>query len=167
MTAAQTAGRANLEERLVSISRELGPFLAAADVTVVSVPIEVTDAVIARVGPHVREDALLMDVTSVKRGPVSAMLEATRGSVVGTHPMFGASVHSLQGQRVVLCGRGTGEERAQWFLPVGSAAGVPADVGVGRPSARRSGHVVGLQWSQRAVRADVAALSGGAAELRS
>ncbi|WP_409950393.1 prephenate dehydrogenase/arogenate dehydrogenase family protein, partial [Gemmatimonas sp.] len=81
---------------------------AAADVTVISVPIDRTEAVIREVGPHVREDALLMDVTSLKEAPVRAMLEATRGSVVGTHPMFGPSVHTLQGQRVVLC-RARGE----------------------------------------------------------
>lgn len=80
---------------------------AAADVILVSVPIDATLDVIRRVGPFVRDDALLMDVTSVKTGPMQAMLAATRASVVGTHPLFGPSVHSVQGQRVVLCpGRG-------------------------------------------------------------
>jgi chorismate mutase/prephenate dehydrogenase len=96
---------------------------AAADVTVVSVPIDVTEQVIREVGPHVREDALLMDVTSVKRAPVDAMLAATRGSVVGTHPMFGASVHSLQGQRVVLC-RARGDAWADWVARSLAARGL-------------------------------------------
>ena len=86
---------------------------AIADVTIVSVPIAATEAVIRAVGPHVREDALLMDVTSLKTAPIDAMLAATRGSVVGTHPMFGPSVHTLQGQRVVLC-RGRGEAWGDW-----------------------------------------------------
>lgn len=86
---------------------------AAADVTIVSVPIDVTDAVIREVGPHVREDALLMDVTSVKEEPLRAMLASCRGSVLGTHPMFGPSVHTLQGQRVVLV-RGRGDAWADW-----------------------------------------------------
>ena len=96
---------------------------AAADVTVVSVPIEVTEAVIRRVGPHVREDALLMDVTSVKGAPVAAMLEATRASVLGTHPMFGPSVHTLQGQRVVLC-RARGDAWADWVARAFAARGL-------------------------------------------
>jgi prephenate dehydrogenase len=96
---------------------------AAADVVIVSVPIDATEAVIAAVGPHVREDALLMDVTSVKRAPVDAMLAATRASVVGTHPMFGASVHSLQGQRVVLC-RGRGDAWADWLARTLTARGL-------------------------------------------
>jgi chorismate mutase/prephenate dehydrogenase len=96
---------------------------AAADVTVISVPIDRTDDVIREVGPHVREDALLMDVTSLKEAPVRAMLEATRGSVVGTHPMFGPSVHTLQGQRVVLC-RARGEAWADWVAQMLSARGL-------------------------------------------
>ena len=62
---------------------------AAADVTIISVPIDLTEQVIAEVGPHVPEHALLMDVTSLKEAPVAAMLASTRASVVGTHPMFG------------------------------------------------------------------------------
>jgi chorismate mutase / prephenate dehydrogenase len=69
--------------------------------------------VIAQVGPHVRDDALLMDVTSIKQAPVAAMLASTRASVLGTHPMFGPNVHTLQGQRVVLC-RGRGDAWAEW-----------------------------------------------------
>lgn len=96
---------------------------AAADVTVISVPIERTDEVIREVGPHVREDALLMDVTSIKEAPVRAMLAATRGSVVGTHPMFGPSVHTLQGQRVVLC-RARGDAWAEWVAHTLTARGL-------------------------------------------
>lgn len=89
---------------------------AAADATVVSVPIDATERVVAEVGPHVRTEGLLMDVTSVKQGPVAAMLAATEGSgaaVLGTHPMFGPGVHTLQGQRVVLC-RARGDAWADW-----------------------------------------------------
>jgi prephenate dehydrogenase len=54
-----------------------------------------------------------MDVTSIKRGPMAAMLASTRASVLGTHPIFGPGVHSLQGQRIVLC-PGRGEAWASW-----------------------------------------------------
>lgn len=82
---------------------------ATADVVLISVPIDVTMEVIRRLGPLVRQGSLLTDVTSIKGTPMAAMLEATKADVVGTHPLFGPSVHSLQGQRVVLCpGRGDG-----------------------------------------------------------
>lgn len=100
-----------------------GEAAAVADVTVVSVPIDVTEQVIGVVGPHVREDALLMDVTSVKEAPLQAMLQSTQGSVVGTHPMFGPSVHTLQGQRVVIC-RGRGDVWADWVAQSFAARGL-------------------------------------------
>jgi chorismate mutase/prephenate dehydrogenase len=96
---------------------------AAADVTIISVPIDVTEAVIRDVGPWVPEHGLLMDVTSVKEAPVAAMLASTKASVLGTHPMFGPSVHSLQGQRVVVC-RARGEEWAQWVCEMLAARGL-------------------------------------------
>ena len=95
----------------------------AADVTVVSVPIDVTEDVIRQVGPHVPADGLLMDVTSIKEAPVSAMLASTEASVVGTHPMFGPSVHTLQGQRVVLC-RARGDGWADWVTHAFTARGL-------------------------------------------
>ncbi len=84
-----------------------------ADVVVVSVPIRATEEVIRAVGPHLREDALLMDVTSLKQAPVAAMLASTKASVVGTHPMFGPGVHTFTGQRVVLC-RARGDAWFEW-----------------------------------------------------
>jgi len=89
-------------------------FAARADVVVISVPIAVTEEVIRQVGPHLRKDALLMDVTSLKAAPLAAMLEATRASVIGTHPMFGPGANSLLGQRVVLC-RGRGDTWYGWL----------------------------------------------------
>jgi len=73
-----------------------------ADVVLVSVDIRETDEVIRRAGPHLREHALFTDVTSTKRDPVSAMLESSAASVIGTHPLFGPGVHSLQGQRIAI-----------------------------------------------------------------
>ena len=94
-----------------------------ADVVVVSVPIDTTVEMIRRIGPLLREDALLMDVTSIKVAPVKAMLEFCRGSVIGTHPLFGPSVHSLQGQRVALC-RGRGDAWFDWLHQMFCARGL-------------------------------------------
>ncbi|HSD94268.1 MAG TPA: prephenate dehydrogenase/arogenate dehydrogenase family protein [Syntrophales bacterium] len=85
---------------------------AACPVVIVSVPIGVTEAVIREVGPHMKKDSLLMDLTSLKAGPVRAMLEASASEVVGLHPLFGPGVPSLEGQNVVLC-----PARADRWLP--------------------------------------------------
>jgi len=98
------------------VNTTLRPVEAAqsADVVVISVPIRATEEVVRAVAPHVRADALLMDVTSLKEAPLRVMMEATeKTSVVGTHPMFGPGVHSYTGQRVVLC-RGRGDAWYQW-----------------------------------------------------
>jgi chorismate mutase/prephenate dehydrogenase len=94
-----------------------------ADVVVISVPIDITVDVIRKLGPLVRPDALLMDVTSVKTAPMEAMMTSSRSSVLGTHPLFGPSVHSLQGQRVALvAGRGDGWSR--WLATMLEARGL-------------------------------------------
>jgi len=86
---------------------------AQADVTLISVPIDVTERVIEEVGPAVPHDGLLMDVTSIKAAPLAAMLRSTQASVLGTHPMFGPGAQSFQGQRVVFC-PGRGDLWADW-----------------------------------------------------
>jgi chorismate mutase/prephenate dehydrogenase len=96
---------------------------ADADVVVISVPISVTEDVIRRVGPKLRPEALLMDVTSIKSGPLSTMLAATRASVVGTHPMFGPGAQSLAGQRVVVC-QGRGAAWHAWLVESFRARGL-------------------------------------------
>jgi chorismate mutase/prephenate dehydrogenase len=101
---------------IADLDTPLSPEEAArtADVVVISVPIDVTVEVIRNLGPLVRKDALLVDVTSVKTAPVRAMLEYSKASVVGTHPLFGPSVHSLQGQRVAVV-PGRGEAWTRWL----------------------------------------------------
>lgn len=80
------------------------------DLVLVAVPIDVTPEVIREVAPQMR-DGLLMDVTSVKQGPVEAMREHAPEDVevLGTHPMFGPSVRSLRGQTVILVRERGGE----------------------------------------------------------
>ncbi len=107
------------------VDTDLRPEVAAAtaDIVIVSVPIEKTCDVIREIGPMVRKDALLLDVTSVKCEPLSVMLDACSGSVIGTHPLFAPSVHSLQGQRVVLC-PGRGDEWLSWLKQMLGARGL-------------------------------------------
>jgi chorismate mutase/prephenate dehydrogenase len=84
---------------------------AQNDLVVIAVPIDVTVEVIREVAPHVRPGACLVDVTSIKRAPLEAMLAAAPAgaSVVGTHPMFGPHGVDFDRQKVVLC-RGRGDE---------------------------------------------------------
>ena len=107
------------------LETELRPADAAAraDVVIISVPIRETRVVIEQLGPLVRRDALLMDVTSIKTDPMAAMLASSKSSVLGTHPMFGPGVNTYQGQRVVLC-PGRGETWLDWARQMLAARGL-------------------------------------------
>ena len=74
-----------------------------ADVVIVSVPVHLFASVIQEIGPSVRPNQIVMDVTSVKAGPVAAMREHIKvGTVLGAHPLFGPDVKKLDGQNFVL-----------------------------------------------------------------
>jgi prephenate dehydrogenase len=70
---------------------------ARVDVVVISVPLHLTAEIIAELAPYIRPEALLTDVTSLKQGPLTTMLEHFPGEVVGTHPLFGPGEASLSG----------------------------------------------------------------------
>lgn len=74
-----------------------------SDVAIVSVPIEATVGVIKRIGGHMNKNSLLMDTTSIKKGPVEAMLRYSKSEVIGMHPVFGPNIGSLKDQTIVLC----------------------------------------------------------------
>jgi prephenate dehydrogenase len=84
------------------------------DVLVVSVPIAATAGVIAQVGPLLKENQLLMDLTSLKKEPVALMLAHSNASVVGCHPLFGPSISSAAGHNIVLS-RGRGDAWHDWI----------------------------------------------------
>ena len=81
-----------------------------SDLVVIAVPIDITVDVVRAIAPFVRKGACLMDITSIKRAPLEAMLEAAPDGVdvVGTHPMFGPHGVDFDRQKVVLC-RGRGD----------------------------------------------------------
>ncbi|MBE2893752.1 bifunctional chorismate mutase/prephenate dehydrogenase [Spirabiliibacterium falconis] len=92
-----------------------GAILQDADVVIVSVPIHDTIAVIEQLQPHLQENMLLLDLTSVKARPLAKMLEVHQGAVVGLHPMFGPDIPSFAKQ-VVVCCEGRKPEQYAWLL---------------------------------------------------
>lgn len=88
--------------------------VADAGMVIVSVPIHVTEQVIGKL-PPLPKDCILVDLASVKNGPLQAMLAAHDGPVLGLHPMFGPDSGSPAKQVVVWCD-GRKPEAYQWFL---------------------------------------------------
>ena len=72
-----------------------------ADVVIVSVPIQYTIETIDEIGPHIDDNTLLCDVTSVKQKPCDAMQKYS-DQVLGMHPMYAPS-NSPENQNVILC----------------------------------------------------------------
>lgn len=105
--------------RIAGCDSETTPLEMAkqSDVVVISVPIPVTKKVIKEIGPSVREDGLLMDLTSVKKGPLDAMLNYSRCQVVGLHPLFGPESIETKDLGIAIC-PGRGDEGLNWISAI-------------------------------------------------
>jgi prephenate dehydrogenase len=90
--------RVTVSGRTTSLSNT--DLAADSDLIIVSVPIRSTASVIAEIAPVLRAGQVLADLTSLKTGPVQAML-STPAEVLGLHPMFGPGVLSLRHQLIV------------------------------------------------------------------
>ena len=84
-------------------------FKTAAQCLVVipCVPISVFEKVIVKLKPHIKPNALVIDVCSVKTHPVKMMKKhlSKNINILATHPMWGpdSAKHSLKGLTTVLC----------------------------------------------------------------
>ena len=87
------------------------------DVIAVSVPIAATAGVIAEVGPLLRKEQILMDLTSLKKVPVRQMLYHSVSEVVGCHPLFGPGTTDAHDRNIVLC-PGRGEAGYAWIKSI-------------------------------------------------
>jgi prephenate dehydrogenase len=97
-------GKRVAEELGVEFTNDNASAAQKADVVIISVYIDSTLEVIKEVAPNVRPGSLLMDFTSVKIEPCNAMQKHAGKDVeiIGTHPMFGPRVASLEGQAFIV-----------------------------------------------------------------
>ncbi|MBW2013074.1 MAG: bifunctional chorismate mutase/prephenate dehydrogenase, partial [Deltaproteobacteria bacterium] len=92
------------------------------DLAIISVPIEVTDEVAGKLGPHLPVDCVLADITSIKEQPLNAMLNAFQGPVIGLHPLYGPTTSTMDKQIVVVT-PGRNLPSCQWVIDQFSAWG--------------------------------------------
>ncbi len=85
-----------------------------AGLVIVGSPIDVTESVISQLS-YLPDDCILADITSVKDGPLRAMLDVHKGPVVGLHPMFGPDISSFAKQVIVYCD-GRGKDKYMWLI---------------------------------------------------
>jgi prephenate dehydrogenase len=112
-------------------------------VVIVSVPIGATCDTIRRVGPHMKKEALLMDLTSLKTEPVRVMLESSKSEVIGLHPLFGPDVPSLAGQNIIIC-PGRGKKWHPWIKEILQKRGAALQESTPEKHDRMMAYVQGL-----------------------
>ncbi|MFA5668839.1 MAG: bifunctional chorismate mutase/prephenate dehydrogenase [Balneolaceae bacterium] len=94
---------------------ELEEIAPQLDLVIITVPINITEAVIERLKGRLTKDTILADFTSNKTEPIKAMLASHEGPVVGLHPMHGPDVQNLSKQLMVFCA-GRDGEKASWVI---------------------------------------------------
>jgi chorismate mutase/prephenate dehydrogenase len=85
------------------------------DLCIISVTIDKTPEIIERIAPFLPPNAVLTDVTSIKKVPLDAMMEAHKGPVLGLHPLFGPTTSTLDKQ-IVVATPGRDDKACQWVL---------------------------------------------------
>lgn len=103
----------------VDDTRSLASAVDAAEIVIVAVPMDAAVSVVEEVGPHMRADALLCDINSLKQEVCAAMHQTCASEALGLHPMFGPTVHSFRRQKVVVCPVKSGELATWWRAELG------------------------------------------------
>ncbi len=98
-------GNAVARELKVLFEEDNKKAASAADIVIITVPIDKTADVINQIAPAMKPGSLLMDLTSVKKMPCEIMEKAASENVevVGCHPVFGPTVTDFKGQNIVMC----------------------------------------------------------------
>ena len=80
---------------------------AACPTVILAVPVEAMEVTLTAIRPHLRPDALVIDVGSVKVKPAQLMQDLLPPGVriVGTHPLFGpqSGKDGIAGLRIAVC----------------------------------------------------------------
>lgn len=94
--------------------RDLATLVNASDVVMLAVSMHAVQSVLTDVVPHMRPDALLCDINSLKAEVCQRYAQASC-ETLGLHPMFGPTTSSLRRQKVVVCPVQSGP-RSTWLL---------------------------------------------------
>lgn len=96
--------------KLNAVQKELGVksstnigAVRGANVILLSVNIDSVEEVVKEIGPYVKPEQIVVDITSVKKAPVEWMQRYLKTTnILGTHPVFGPGARDLASQNFVL-----------------------------------------------------------------
>jgi len=89
----------------VQYELDLKRAVKGADIVMVSIPIHSTPEMIRQVGHFLKKDALIFDVTSLKRETHKALNEIRKNysiNSVSLHPMFGPGIKTMENYNMIL-----------------------------------------------------------------
>ena len=97
-------------EKLLAAGKQLGASIATnieavkqADVVIISVPLDTFETVVKGIALHIHQEQIIIDVTSLKTNPMEIMhRHINKGTILGTHPVFGPGAKSAANQNFVL-----------------------------------------------------------------
>ncbi|MBN1643950.1 MAG: prephenate dehydrogenase [Dehalococcoidales bacterium] len=98
------------QDKLLSAGKELGVPTATnidavkqSEVIIISVPLDTFELAVKEIAPYTNKRQIIIDVTSIKSRPVEVMHRyITKGTVLGTHPVFGPGAKNIAKQNFIL-----------------------------------------------------------------
>jgi prephenate dehydrogenase len=122
--------------------------LTGCDLLILSIPVTSMEKVLDLITPHLKAPTILCDVGSVKVLPMKAMLDAYKGPVVGTHPLFGPIIPEGFTPRVaVVPGREADADAAQKVSALMKASGYQCFDATAEEHDRAMAFVQGLNFT--------------------
>jgi prephenate dehydrogenase len=77
--------------------------LKGADWVLICVSLDGLDNVLTEIGPHLKHNQVVMDISSIKEIPLNLLHKHVKNAItLGTHPVFGPGARNLEGQNYVL-----------------------------------------------------------------
>jgi len=94
-------------ERLIDVATEMGVnyefslerSVEQADIVMVTIPIKSTPEMIKKIGPYLKENALIFDITSIKKSVFEALEDLKNTfpvNCISLHPMFGPGIKDMK-----------------------------------------------------------------------
>ncbi len=95
------------KERLKAVAAEMGVnyefslerSVKQADIVMVTIPIKDTPKMIKKIGPYLKENALIFDITSIKKSVFEALEDLKNTfpvNCISLHPMFGPGIKDMK-----------------------------------------------------------------------
>ncbi len=108
----------NIQKKLnLKIYENIGKAVEDSNLIVTSVPIEALKDVFTSISHHIRNDHVIMDISSVKVYSVKLMHEYVKqGFKIGVHPMFGPGAKTISGKTIIFTPISLDDFEPSWSL---------------------------------------------------